>query len=126
MEFLQLLDSKYPKEDKIRLVLGNLKVHISEETRKYFATVLERFEFEFTPRHGPWLNIVEGFFSRLTRQSLIGIRVITIKELVERIYKYFEELNESPVVYHWKYRLVEIDPSEELQVETLSFKSRVN
>lgn len=46
----------------------------------------------------------------------------TKEELVERIYKYFEEINESPVVYHWKYRLDEIDPSEELHVETLPLK----
>ena len=68
------------------------------------------------------LNLVEGFFSKLTRQSLKGIRVKTKEELVERIYKYFEEINESPVVYHWKYRLDEIDPSEELHVETLPLK----
>ena len=122
IEFLQLLDSKYPKGDKIQLVLDNLKVHTSEETRKYLATVPGRFEFVFTPRHGSWLNLVEGFFSKLTRQSLKGIRVKTKEELVERIYKYFEEINESPVVYHWKYRLDEIDPSEELHVETLPLK----
>ena len=119
IEFLQLLDSKYPKEDKIRLVLDNLKVHTSEETREYLSTVPGRFEFVFTPKHGSWLNLVEGFFSKLTRQSLKGIRVKTKDELVERIYKYFEEINESPVVYHWKYRLDEIDPSEELHVDTL-------
>ena len=35
VEFLSLLDAKYPKGDKIRLILDNLKVHTSEETRKY-------------------------------------------------------------------------------------------
>ena len=75
IEFLELLDSKYPKEDKIRLVLDNLKVHTSEETKKYLATVPGRFEFVFTPKHGSWLNLVEGFFSKLTRQTLKGIRV---------------------------------------------------
>lgn len=35
MEFLKLLDIKYPQKDKMRLVLDNLKVHSSEETRKY-------------------------------------------------------------------------------------------
>lgn len=30
-----------------------------------------------------------------------------------------EEANEEPVVYHWKYKLDEIDPNEEVQVETL-------
>ena len=120
IEFLQLLDSKYPKEDKIRLVLDNLQVHTSQETRKYLAGVPGRFEFVFTPKHGSWLNLVEGFFSKLTRQSLKGIRVKTKSELVERIYKYFEEINATPVVYHWKYRLDEINPNEEAQVETLS------
>ena len=64
IEFLQLLDSKYPKEDKIRLVLDNLQVHTSKETKKYLATVAGRFEFVFTPKHGSWLNLVEGFFSK--------------------------------------------------------------
>ncbi len=122
IEFLKLLDSKYPKEDKIRLVLDNLKVHTSDETRQYLATVPGRFEFVFTPKHGSWLNLIEGFFSKLTRQSLKGIRVKTKEELVARIYKYFDEVNEEPVVYHWKYRLDEIDPNEELSVDTLPVK----
>ena len=119
VEFLKLLDNKYPKEEKIRLVLDNLKVHSSVETRKYLATVPGRFEFVLTPKQGSWLNLVEGFFSKMTRQMLKGIRVKTKDELVERIYKYFEEANEEPVVYHWKYKLDEIDPNEEVQVETL-------
>ena len=122
IEFLKLLDSKYPKGDKIRLVLDNLKVHTSDETRKYLATVPDRFEFVFTPKHGSWLNLVESFFSKLTRQALKGIRVKTKEELVSRIYKYFEEVNAEPVVYHWKYKLEEIDSSEKVQVEKLSVK----
>lgn len=122
IEFLKLLDSKYHKEDKIRLVLDNLKVHTSEETKKYLATVPGRFEFVFTPKHGSWLNLVEGFFSKLTRQSLKGIRVKTKEELVKRIYKYFDEVNAEPVVYHWKYKLDEINPDEDVQIETLTSK----
>lgn len=122
IEFLKILDSKYPKEDKIRLVLDNLRVHTSEETRKYLATVPNRFEFVFTPKHGSWLNLVEGFFSKLTRQSLRGIRVKTKEELVERIYKYFDEVNAEPVVYHWKYKLEEIDADEDVLVDTLPIK----
>lgn len=63
IEFLKLLDDKYPKGDKIRIVLDNLKVHTSEATRKYLATIPGRFEFVFTPKHGSWLNMVEGFFN---------------------------------------------------------------
>ena len=122
IEFLKILDNKYPKTDKIRLVLDNLKVHSSEETRKYLATVPGRFEFVLTPKHGSWLNLVEGFFSKLTRQMLKGISVKSKDDLVQRIYKYFDEVNEDPVVYHWKYRLDEIDPSEKVVVDTLPVK----
>lgn len=122
IEFLQLLDSKYSKEDKIRLVLDNLQVNTSKETRKYLASVPGRFEFVFTPKQCFWLNLVEGLFGKLTRQLLKGIRVKTKNELVERIYKYFEEINDTPVVYHWKYRLDEIYPNEEARVEILSLE----
>ena len=122
IEFLKILDAKYPAGDKIRLVLDNLAVHTSEETRKYLATVPGRFEFVFTPKHGSWLNMVEGFFSKMTKQMLRGIRVRSKQELADRIYRYFEEVNAEPVVFHWKYKLDDIDISEEPSVETLPFK----
>lgn len=122
IEFLKLLDDKYPKGDKIRIVLDNLKVHTSEATRKYLATVLGRFEFVFTPKHGSWLNMVEGFFSKMTRQILRGIRVKSKDQLTDRIYKYFAEINEEPIVLHWKYNLDDIDVSEEIIVDTLPVK----
>lgn len=117
--FLKILDGKYPKGDKIRIVLDNLKVHTSEETRKYLFSVPGRFEFVFTPKHGSWLNMVEGFFSKMTKQMLRGIRVKSKKELIDRIYLYFDEANEEPVVFHWKYKLDDIDVSEEVIVDTL-------
>lgn len=122
IEFLKILDEKYPKGDKIRLVLDNLRVHTSEETRQYLATVPRRFEFVFTPKHGSWLNMVEGFFSKMTRQMLRGIRVKSKAELTDRIYRYFEEVNAEPVVFHWKYNLDDIDVSEETIVDTLPLK----
>ena len=122
IEFLKLLDDKYPKGDKIRIVLDNLKVHTSEVTRKYLATVPGRFEFVFTPKHGSWLNMVEGFFSKMTRQMLRGIRVKSKEELTNRIYRYFAEINEEPIVFHWKYNLDDIDISEEIIVDTLPVK----
>ena len=110
--FLKKLDEKYPKGDKIRLILDNHSAHTSKETREYLTTMAGRFEFVFTPKHGSWLNLVEGFFSKLTRQMLREIRVAHKEELIERLYKYFEEINDSPIVYHWKYHMNEIDPEE--------------
>ena len=73
-------------------------------------------------KHGSWLNMVEGFFSKMTKQMLRGIRVKSKAELSDRIYLYFEEVNAEPVVFHWKYNLDDIDVSEEVIVDTLLLK----
>ena len=42
--FLKLLDGKYPKGDRIRLILDNLKVHSSQKVIEYLETCPDRFE----------------------------------------------------------------------------------
>ena len=118
--FLRILDGRYPKGDLIRIVLDNVSVHTSAETRRYLATVPGRFEFVLAPKHGSWPDLVEGFFSKMTRQMLRGIRVSSKDELRERILRYFKEVNADPVVYRWKWNLSDIDPTTEgLVVDTL-------
>ncbi len=113
VHFLKMLDGKYPPGDKIRLILDNHSAHTSRETQEYLNTVPGRFEFVFTPTHGSWLNMVEGFFSKMTKQMLNGIRVASKDELEDRIYKYFNVINEVPVPYHWSYSLDDIDLEKE-------------
>jgi len=108
IEFLKGLESYYPKEIKIVVILDNLKMHTSKETQKYLETVPHRFQFVFTPKHASWLNIIESFFSKMTRSMLRGIRVSGKDELIERICKYLDEINEMPVIFKWKYRMDEM------------------
>jgi transposase len=108
IEFLKILDNKYPENEKIRLILDNHSAHTSKETREYLESKPGRFEFVFTPKHGSWLNMIECFFGKMTRQMLRGIRVTTKEELAERIYRYFDEINEVPVVFRWKYKMDDI------------------
>src|SRR6266851_5212325 len=64
IEFLKLLDAAYPARTAIKLILDNHSAHISRETQAWLATKpVGRFEFTFTPKHGSWLNLIEGFFS---------------------------------------------------------------
>ena len=67
--------------DQIRLVLRTSKFILLKKQGD-LVTVSGRFEFVLTPKHGFGLNLIEGFFSKLTRQSLKGIRVKTKEELV--------------------------------------------
>ena len=117
IEFLKILDKKYPSQDTIRIILNNHSAHTSKETRRFLDTMPKgRFKFVFTPKHGSWLNMIESFFSKMTRQMLRGIRVNTKEELEERIYRYFDEVNREPVIYHWKYKMDEISEAEAASV----------
>lgn len=108
IEHLSSLDAYYPKEVKIKIILDNHSAHVSKETKKYLKTVPNRFEFVFTPTHGSWLNIIETFFSKMSRSFLRGIRVKSIEELKARIELYLSEVNQMPVVFKWKYKLDDI------------------
>src|SRR5208283_4135087 len=108
IEFLKLLDAAYPASTAIKLILDNHSAHISKETKAWLATQPEgRFIFVFTPKHGSWLNLVEGFFSKLARSALRHIRVASKQELKDRILAAIDDLNRDPVVHTWTYKLNE-------------------
>lgn len=110
---LKKLDERYPEGDVIRIICDNHSAHKSKEVRNYLATrPEERFVFVFTPTHGSWLNLIEGFFSKITKLMLKGIRVNSKEELANRIYLYFDEVNREPVVYRWTYKMEEISVEE--------------
>lgn len=108
IEFLNILDEKYPDDWIIRIVLDNHSSHISKETQKYLKTRPNRFHFIFTPKHGSWLNLIESFFSKITRSFLRHIRVDSKEELVNRIYQGIDEINQDPVVFRWRFKMDEI------------------
>src|SRR6201997_3193737 len=86
IEFLTLLDAAYPADTAIELILDNHSAHVSCETTGWLAAQpIGRFTFTFTPTHGSWLNIIEGFFSKLARSVLRHIRVRSKDELAQRL-----------------------------------------
>src|SRR6202011_1040402 len=106
IEFLELLDAAYPAHTAIKLILDNHSAHISKETKAWLADQpAHRFEFTFTPKHGSWLNLVEGFFSKLARSVLRHIRVASKQELKDRIMAAMDYFNQEPVVHTWAYKL---------------------
>jgi transposase len=106
VEFLKLLDAAYPADTAIKLILDNHSAHISKETTTWLAAQpAGRFAFTFTPKHGSWLNLIEGFFSKLARSVLRHIRVASKQELKERIMAAIDNVNRQPVVHTWSYML---------------------
>ncbi|MGY0576118.1 IS630 family transposase [Bradyrhizobium sp. RDM12] len=109
IEFLKLLDAAYPARTAIKLILDNHSAHISRETRAWLDTrPAGRFELTFTPKHGSWLNLIEGFFSKFARSVLRHIRVTSKHELKERIMAGIDDVNRHPVIHTWSYKLADV------------------
>src|ERR1700729_438796 len=109
IEFLKLLDAAYPASTAIKLILDNHSAHISRETRAWLDTrPAGRFDFTFTPKHGSWLNLIEGFFSKFARSVLRHIRVASKHELKERIMAGIDDVNRHPVIHTWSYKLAAV------------------
>ena len=60
---------------------------------------------DFGTKHGSWLKLVDGFFSKLARSVLRHIRVASKQELKDRIMAAMDEFNRHPVVHTWSYKL---------------------
>jgi len=108
VEFLKRLDAAYAPATAIKIILDNHSAHTSKETKAWLAQQPEgRFTFVFTPKHGSWLNLIEGFFSKLARSVLRHIRVASLKELRERILAAIDLANREPIVHSWTYKIDE-------------------
>lgn len=104
-EFIALLkdlDTSYPAESVIRLIMDNHSAHISKETKAFLVSRPNRFQYVLTPKHGSWLNIVETLFGKMARTFLRHIRVQSWEELRTRILQGIAEINTAPVVHRWK------------------------
>jgi len=104
--FLKKIDAAYSTDTAIKLILDNHSAHISKETNRWLAAQPEgRFTLVFTPKHGSWLNLVEGFFSKMARSVLRRIRVASKDEPKARILAYLDDLNREPVIHTWTYKI---------------------
>jgi transposase len=107
IEFLRLLDTAYPASTTIKVILDNHSAHVSRETRAWLDAKPGRFAFIFTPKHGSWLNLIEGFFSKFARSILRHIRVTSKHELKQRIMAAIDDVNRHPTIHTWSYKLAE-------------------
>jgi hypothetical protein len=73
--FLEKISDRYGNAQKITLVMDNLNTHDSGALYETFPaekakTLLDRFEFVYTPKHGSWLNMAEIELNVLLAQCL--------------------------------------------------------
>jgi len=74
-QFVEEIALHYKEAEKITLIIDNLNTHSPGALYETFPpdrakTLLERFEFVYTPKHGSWLNMAEIELNVLTKQCL--------------------------------------------------------
>jgi hypothetical protein len=95
----------YPAHTAIKLILDNHSAPISKEARVWPAAQPgHRFEFTLTPKHGSWLNLIEGFLSKLARWVLHHPRRMQA-EAQGSPHAAVDYFNSDPVIHTWTYKL---------------------
>jgi len=68
LEFMDVVAAQHPGQ-RLCVVMDNLNTHCNEAARHWLSDH-PLVSFHYTPTHASWVNLVECFFSILTRQGL--------------------------------------------------------
>ena len=71
LAFFEHIDRDTPDDLDVHVILDNLSAHKSKPVREWLAHPRrERWRLHFTPTSSRWANLIEGWFSILTRKAL--------------------------------------------------------
>jgi transposase len=100
--FLSMLDQCTPPHLRIHLIMDNGSSHTSKATRAWLAAH-PRFSATYTPKHASWLNMVEQWFSVLTRKLLRHGDFTSRDDLENRITEFTIGYNKTAHPWKWRY-----------------------
>ena len=100
IRFLNKLNRETPAGRELHLIVDNYATHKHPKVRAWLERH-PRFHFHFTPTSASWLNAVEGFFAKLTRQRLKRGVFKGIVDLQAAINRYLTETNDNPKPFTW-------------------------
>jgi transposase len=103
LEFIRFLNAveRHVAADKpIHVVLDNYATHKHPKVLAWLARH-PRWTVHFTPTSASWLNAVENFFSKMTRQRIRRGVFRSIAELHAAINAYLAEHNANPKPFVW-------------------------
>jgi transposase len=98
LAFLQTVARRYRGE--LHVILDNSSSHKTPAVQAWLAAH-PRVQFHFTPPGASWLNMIEAWFSILTRQSIRRSSFDSVRALIQHIRRYLERWNEHPVPFIW-------------------------
>src|SRR5438132_2628048 len=100
IRFLNKINRETPADAELHLIVDNYATHKHPKVQAWLERHT-RFHFHFTPTSASWLNAVEGFFAKLTRQRLKRGVFKGIVDLQAAINRYLAETNDNPKPFIW-------------------------
>jgi len=100
IRFLNTVERQVPAGKLIHAVLDNYATHKHPRVRAWLSRH-PRWTFHFTPTSASWLNAVENFFSKMTRQRIRRGVFCSIVDLQSAINAYLAEHNANPKPFVW-------------------------
>jgi transposase len=98
--FLDQVEASVPADLDVHLVLDNASSHKTRLVHDWLVK-RPRWHLHFTPTSASWLNLVEGWFSLLTRRCLQRGIFVSTDSLKAAIQAYIEQTNLDPKPFIW-------------------------
>jgi transposase len=99
LAFLRQVARAYPRRE-LHVVVDNLSTHSHPVVRAWLQRH-PRVQLHFTPTSGSWLNLVEAFFSIITRQALRRGNFPTVADLIAAIERFILAWNDRCRPFTW-------------------------
>ena len=99
LAFLRRIVRAFP-EGELHLVLDNSSTHTTPEVERWLSRH-KRVHFHFTPTGASWMNMIESWFSILTRQHVRRGSYDSVAELIAAIKRYVGSWNERACPFVW-------------------------
>jgi hypothetical protein len=107
-EIRRLVTGRYASTEKMTIVCNNFNTLV---TGAFYATfppeearsLLDRLDFQYTPKHGSWLNIAENELSSMTRQAMHGRRFGTLASIAQQLSCWATSINEKQHGVDWQF-----------------------
>jgi transposase len=100
IRFLNAIEREVPAGKLIHVILDNYAAHKHPKVIEWLGRH-PRATFHFTPTSASWLNAVEGFFAKLTKQRLKRGIFHSLVSLQAAINRYVDQANDAPRPFRW-------------------------
>ncbi len=100
IKFLNRIDKETPPGLAIHMIVDNYATHKHEKVKRWLKRH-PRFHMHFTPTSSSWLNVIEGFFGKLTRKRLRRGVFKSVADLKKAIAEFIEAHNQDPKPFVW-------------------------